>query len=278
MAYDDYATLTVRLKEGVAFVTIGHPPLNVLDQTLGGDLARFHAEVREDAGVRVIVFESADPDFFIAHGDMRSVLSPDLLEQLAQTEPGTLNPLTTLFEGYRTLPQVTIAKVAGRARGAGNEFLLSLDMRFAARERALFGQPEVHLGMFPGAGGTQYLPRLTGRSRALEVILGSDAFDADLAERYGWINRALPADELDGYVERLALRIASFPTEAVSLAKRSVDSVTLPLQEGLRIEDELIRQVFAGPAVTQRMRAALDAGAQTREGELDLEGLLERHL
>lgn len=273
MAYD-FDTLAVRVEDGVACVAIDHPPLNLLDGRLAGDLSAFAAVVRADPEVRVIVFESADPDFFVAHGDLSVVEQPEVLATLTAQEPGTLAPLATLFEAIRTLPQVTIGKVAGRARGAGAEFLLALDLRFAARRTALFGQPEAALGLFPGAGGTQHLPRLTGRARALEIILGGAAFDADLAERYGWINRALPAAELDAFVAGLARRIASRPAEAVALAVRAVDASALPLEEGLLLEDALIRQVFTSPEALTRMKAALAAGVQTRPVELDLEAVL----
>jgi enoyl-CoA hydratase/carnithine racemase len=269
MGYE-YDTLTVRVKEGVAFVAIDNPPINLLDMALVVDLDRFNTDVRDDGAIRVIVFESANPEFFLAHGDMRLIVDPDALAQYAA------GPGIELYQRYRSLPQVTIGKVAGRARGGGNEFLLTLDMRFAATGRAWFGQPEVSLGIFPGSGGTQHLPRLTGRARALEIILGSDVFDADTAERYGWINRALPADELDGYVERLASRIAAYPPAAVDAARQAVEAAALPLAEGLKVEGELLWPVFTSPTANERFTAALAAGAQTRDGELDLEELLDR--
>jgi enoyl-CoA hydratase/carnithine racemase/SAM-dependent methyltransferase len=266
----EYDTLTVRLKEGVAFVAIHNPPINLLDTALVADLDRFNTDVRDDEAIRVIVFESADPEFFIAHGDMRLVADPDALAQYAA------GPGVGLYQRYRSLPQITIGKVAGRVRGAGNEFLLTLDMRFAAIGHAWFGQPEVSLGIFPGGGGTQQLPRLMGRARALEVILGSDVFDAGTAERYGWINRALPPDDLDGYVDRLASRIASYPQAAVAGARKAIDAAAHPLEDGLKAEGELLWPVFTSPAAAARSTAALAAGAQTRDGELDLEGLLSQ--
>jgi enoyl-CoA hydratase/carnithine racemase len=271
MGYE-YDTLTVRVKEGVALVTIDHPPINLLDLALLVDLDRFNTDVRDDDTIRVIVLESANPEFFLAHGDMHLVTDPDALAAYAA------GPGIELYQRYRSLPQVTIAKVAGRARGGGNEFLLTLDMRFAATGRAWFGQPEVSLGILPGGGGTQHLPRLTGRARALEVILGSDVFDAETAERYGWINRALPADELDGFVERLASRIASYPSAAVAAAKKAVEAAALPLDDGLKAEGELLWPLFTSPTAVERFTAAVAAGAQTRDGELDLEGLLDRAL
>jgi len=266
----EYDTLTVRLKEGVAFVAIDNAPVNLLDTALIADLDRFNTDVRDDEAVRVIVFESANPEFFLAHGDMRLVVDPEALARYAA------GPGIGLYQRYRSLPQITIGKVAGRVRGAGNEFLLTLDMRFAAIGRAWFGQPEVSLGIIPGGGGTQQLPRLTGRARALEAILGSDDFDAATAERYGWINRALPPDDLDGHVGRLASRIASYPRAAVTAARKAVDASALPLEDGLKAEGELLWPVFTSPTAVERFTAALAAGAQTRDGELDLEGLLSQ--
>lgn len=272
MAYDDYRTLSVRVLDGVATIDIDHPPINLVDADLVADLDRFNTEVRADAAVRVIVIGSANPDFFMAHGDMRLVTDPALLAEYAA------GPGPGLHERYRTLPQVTIGKIAGRARGAGNEFLLTLDMRFAAQERASFGQPEVSLGIFPGGGGTQYLPRLAGRARALEVILGSDRFDAETAQHYGLINRAMPAAGLDDFVARLAQRIASYPPDAVAIAKKAVDAAELPLEEGLQAEATLLWPLFTGPTAQDRFGRALAAGAQTADGELGLESLIDAHL
>ncbi|WP_109522818.1 MULTISPECIES: enoyl-CoA hydratase/isomerase family protein [Nocardia] len=264
-----YDTLRVRVAHGVAFVSIDNPPINLLDTALVADLDRFATEVAADDAIRVIVLDSADAEFFIAHGDMRLIVDPDALARFVE------GPGAGLHGRFRALPQVTIAKITGRVRGGGNEFLFALDMRFAARDAAWFGYPEVSLGIFPGGGGTQYLPRLGGRARALEAVLGADLFDADTAERYGWINRALPAAELDHYVDRLATRIASYPAEAVAAARRAVDAASLPIEEGSKVEAELLWPVFTGATAIERTAAALAAGAQTRDGELDLERVLE---
>ena len=169
---------------------------------------------------------------------------------------------------------MTIAKLAGLARGGGSELAMALDMRFAAVGRSGLAQFETLTGIIPGGGGTQYLPRLVGCPRALEAILGGGLFDAELAERYGWINRALPAGELDGFVDALARRIAALPSGVVAAAKSAVDGAVGPLPEGLSEENELLGRVFQEPVAGERTRAALEAGAQTREGERDLEGLL----
>lgn len=274
-SYQDYSALHITLDQGLATVTIGHPPLNVLDLALITELMRFVATVRDDEQVRVIVFQSADPDFFIAHGDMNFIADPaSLAAFMGAAAPSPLNPMQELHEQLRTLPQVTIAKISGLARGGGNEFLLALDMRFAAIGRTGLAQPEVLMGIIPGGGGTQYLTRLVGAPRALEAILGTALFDAELAERYGWINRALPADELDQFVDTLARQIARLPVGVAAAAKAAVQAAALgPLQEGLATENQLMGGLFQLPATIERTRQALAAGAQTREGERDLEGL-----
>ncbi len=275
--YADYTALRIGIQNGVAYVTIDHPPLNMLDAVLMTELNRFASVVRDDAQVHVIVFQSADPEFFIAHGDMNFVNNPDSFTQLVlgDDDGAPLNPMQKLHERFRTLPQVTIGKLAGLARGGGSEFLMALDMRFAAIGKAGLGQFEVLTGIIPGAGGTVYLPRLVGRARALEVILGAALFDAQQAERYGWVNRALPADELDKFVDTLARRIASLSPGVASAAKTAVNAAEGSIEDALSEQNVLLGKVFTAPAAVERTRAALKAGAQTRTGERDLEGLLK---
>src|SRR5437870_1744250 len=272
MAYDDYGCLHVRCDRGVAFVTIDHPPVNLLDRALMRELDRIGREIEADDAVRVVVFESADPEFFIAHADVA------LIERLPTDvpKPTTLGFFHTMVERFRTMPKATIGKIEGRARGGGSEFLLSLDLRFGALGRVVLAQPEVALGIIPGGSGTQRLPRLVGRARALEVILGCEDVPAELAERWGWLNRALPPAELGPFVERLALRIASFPAEAIALAKAAVNAAELPTVEGLLEEAHYFNQSLATRAAQERMQRFLALGGQTREVELDLGGLVER--
>ncbi|WCB95321.1 putative enoyl-CoA hydratase echA8 [Baekduia alba] len=271
---DNYATLSVALDAGVATVTVDHPPVNLLDAALTGDLDAFVTAVAEDPAVRVVVLRSADPEFFLAHGEMGMVADEEVLAMLADLPSGSLNPLQLLGQRFRALPQVTIAEIAGRARGGGAELAMAFDMAFAALDDTRLALPEVSLGMIPGGGGTQRLPRLTGRARALEAILGGDAFDAATAERYGWINRALPADELRPFVDRFARRIASYPAAAIAAATDAVDASALPLETGLATENELVCGVFGLPETARRTLAVLAAGAQTRDGERDLEALV----
>src|SRR5688572_26851528 len=220
MATPDYTTLSIARARGIATVTLDHPPMNLLDLALMTDLERLARELEADTDTRAVVFLSANPDYFIAHADV------SLIQRLPSEVPPKSEELSffhQMVERYRTLPCATIAAIEGRARGGGSEFLLSLDMRFGAVGRAILSQPEVALGILPGGSGTQPLPRLIGRGRALEAILGCEDFAAQVAERYGWINRALPAAELRPFVYALAQRIASFPREAIVLAKRAVD-------------------------------------------------------
>ncbi len=272
MTDDGYAALRIATDRGIARVTIDHPPLNLLDATLVVELDRAGRALAADDAVRVVVVDSADPDFFIAHADVRGMVGRG---DAHAERRGRLSRFDEMTERWRTMPKATIAVIAGRARGGGSEFALALDMRFAARETAVLAQPEVALGIPPGGGGTQRLPRLAGRGRALEAILGAADFDAETAERYGWVNRALPVAELDVFVDRLAARIASFPAPAVAAAKAAVDAGEAPTADGLREEHRLLRRALASPEATAAMEAFLAAGGQTRDYERDLGARLE---
>jgi enoyl-CoA hydratase/carnithine racemase len=263
MPYDDYRALRVEVEAGVARVTFDHPPLNLLDATLIGELIRLGPELERDSDVRVVVLQSADPEFFIAHADVA------LIERLPQDAPPTAEPslFQQMVERFRTMPKATIALIEGYCRGGGSELALSCDMRFAALGKAVLGQPEVALGILPGGSGTQRLPRLCGRGRALEIVLGCEDFPADLAERYGWVNRALPPHELGPFVERLAARIASFPAEAISEAKAALLAGEPPWQAGLVAETDAFNRLLALPEARARMQGFLAAGGQTRELE-----------
>ena len=274
-SYPDYSTLRVTEESGVARVTIDNPPMNLLDAALMTDLKDFVARVGADRRIRVVVFESADPEYFCAHGDSNFVSEPETFAALAEGVAATTNPMQALHESVRHLPQLTIGKIAGFARGGGHELLLSMDMRFAAIGRAGVAQPEALLSIMPGGGGTQYLTRLAGRSRALEIILGGALFDAELAERYGLVNRALPADELDEFVDTLARRVAGLAPGVIEGVTAAVDAAHGPLADGLRIENEHMTELFT-PAAADRTLQLLEHGLQTREGERDLEGILNR--
>src|SRR5499427_1750897 len=228
MAYEGYSCLKVRIDRGAAFVTIDHPPINLFDLPLMQEIDRIGRELEADDAVRVVVFDSADPDFFIAHADVGLI---QRLPTEPPPKPTSLGFFHAMVDRFRTMPKATIAKIEGRARGGGSEFVLSLDLRFGALGRAILAQPEVALGIIPGGSGTQRLPRLIGRARALEVILGCTDVPAELAERWGYLNRALPPEQLHSFVDALARRIASFPADAIALAKRAVNAAELPTVE-----------------------------------------------
>jgi len=261
---DAYQCLKIRIDRGVCFATIDHPPINLCDVALMQEIDRIGREIEADPDVRVVVFDSADPDFFIAHADV------SLIQQLPDNAPprGTeLSFFHAMVDRFRTMSKVSIAKIEGRARGGGSEFVLSLDMRFAALGKAVLGQPEVALGILPGGSGTQRLPRLCGRGRALEIVLGCQDFPADVAERYGYINRALPPHELGRFVDELAYRIASFPVEAVALAKGLVNSAEQGVLDGLLDEAHAFNLTLGTDEAKRRMAGFLAGGGQTREME-----------
>ena len=271
-----YTSINVQKENGIARVVIDNPPLNLLDAALLPDLDAFITEIADDATTKVIIFESANPEFFVAHGDMSFVDDPEAAAAAIQIAGDqALNPMLRLHERLRQLPQITIGKLVGLARGGGSELLLAMDMRFAAIETAGLAQMEAAIGIIPGGGGTVYLPRLVGRARALEIILGARLFDAPTAERYGLINRALPVAELDGFVDRLARRIATLAPGVVSGAVQVIDTALSSYEDGLKAEDEVLFGLFARPAATALTNAARAAGAQTRDGELGLEALLD---
>lgn len=224
-----YTTLRTAIDHGVATVTFDNAPLNLVSPTMIAELSQLFEAIRIDDAVRAVVFESANADFFIGHADLNLFLGA---RSMVPPKANTLNPLQALLETLRTLPKATIAMLDGRAVGIGPEFLTSCDMAFAS-ERSVMLQFEVAMGVLPGATGSQRLPRLLGRMRALELILGCDEIDADLAERYGLINRALPQAELKPFVTRLARRIATFPAQAIALNKVAVDAADeLPIHIG----------------------------------------------
>jgi enoyl-CoA hydratase/carnithine racemase len=269
MVYGDYQLIRVAVEGGICRATIDHPPINLLDVPLIGEIGRLIEEVAADDDVRVLIVDSADPDFFIAHADVELILG------LPTDDVGLhdgLSPFHAVMERFRTLPKATIAVIEGIARGGGSEWALSFDMRYAALGKARLGQPEVAMGIIPGGGGTQRLPRLVGRGRALEVILGCMDIDAATAEAWGYVDRALPPDDLRPFVDKLAARIASFPSGAIANAKRAVDAALdasgNDVATGLRIEDQLFRETLAQPTARQRLRAVIERGAQTREFEL----------
>lgn len=268
----NFSKLSLSHAKGVLTITLNNPPVNVLDVASMSEISRLLRALRDDPDTRVLVFQSADPEFFIAHVDMTLIDEPHAFDELARNAPEGLNPFQAFGELLRSQPQVTIVKLAGLARGGGAEFVAAADMAFAAEGRAGLAQCEALMGITPGGGATQYLTNRMTRGRALEMILGADLIDAATAERYGWINRALPASELDDFVERLAHNIAALPEGVIAAAKQAMPAADL--REGFYREHEAWAGLFERPAAERLIRDGLKAGAQTKVGERNLEGLL----
>ena len=274
----DYAPLGllhVNIEDMVAFVTIDAPPMNVMVRDLFVQLAKFSAMVAEDDDVRAVVLRSDDPDFFIAHFDV-SLISTFPFETPAE-KPTELSGFHLMCETYRTMPKPTIAEIAGRVGGGGNELAMSCDMRFGAIGNTVINQMEVPLGILPGGTGTQRLPRLVGRGRAMEIILGGVDIDAVTAESWGLLNRALPPDELRPFVTAFAKRLASFPPVAVAAAKASIANAdTMGLHDGMLEEAFLFQTTLRDPEARRRMERFIEVGGQTRDGEKNLIETLDK--
>lgn len=246
-------------------VTIDNPPLNLFDPELSDELESLIARLEADPEVKVVVFDSASADYFMAHIDLARVGELSL-----KPGPTGLSPWPDVALRLQRAPFVTIGVLRGRARGVGSEFLLALDMRFASRERAVLSQIEVGCGLIPGGGGLERLPVLIGRARSLEAIVGAEDFDADTAERYGWVNRALPDAELDAFVERFARRIASFERPAIAAAKTAVNRMLgLPEPTDTVASQNAFFQLASAPAARDRIGELLQRGLQ-QPGDFEL--------
>lgn len=258
-------TVAVRRRTAAYWrVTFDNPPLNLLDPDLLRALQDLTTRLETDDDVKVVVFDSADPEFFLAHLDL---LRAD--ETTAPPGPTGLPPWPDVARRLAHAPCITVAAIRGRARGAGSELALALDVRFASRERAVFGQPEIGYGAIPGGGGLERLHGLAGRARALEIVVGGEDFDADTAERYGWINRAVPDAELDAFVERFATRVERFDRGAIVAAKRlltELGGVSTPA--GLATADAVCRELQQRPEAQHRIAALFARGLQER-GDLE---------
>src|ERR1700751_2135293 len=206
-----------------------YSPFNILDATIFEGLQDLLVRMDASENLRVVAFESANPDFYLAHFDLTGKTG----NIATAVGPSGLPILMDTFVRLTKSPVVSIAKIRGCVRGGSSEFVLACDMRFASRENTRLGQPEVGVGLHPGGGGAERLPNPVGRGRALEIVLGGNDFDGDTAERYGYINRALADAELDGFVDALARRIASFDRRAIAAAKTLVNQVSLPSSDQL---------------------------------------------
>ncbi len=223
-------------------VTFSNPPINMFDPTTIDELGPLMTDLEADPSVKAVVFQSANPDFFVAHLDVAK----------AAQRPEVLGLWRDFVLRLSSTPVVSIAKIRGRARGIGNEFVLACDMRFAGRQSALFGNPEVGVGLVPGGGALEWLPRLVGRSRALEIVLSADDFDADIAERYGWVNRTLDDAALDSFVDALARRLASFDRETLAAAKAQINRFGTPTATELQSSIDVLFSTLASPSAQAR--------------------------
>jgi enoyl-CoA hydratase/carnithine racemase len=239
-------------------VVFDYPPFNIVDATIFQGLQDLLARMDASPSLRVVVFESANPEFYLAHFDLTGKTG----NITTAVGPSGLPILTDTFVRLTRSPAVSIAKIRGCVRGASSEFVLACDMRFASRENTLLGQPEVGVGVHPGGGGTERLPHLVGRGRALEIILGANDFDGDTAERYGYVNRALPDAELDAFVDALARRIASFDRRAIAVAKNLINQVSLPSADHLLDALNSFQTALTWTETQQRIEALLERGLQ----------------
>lgn len=266
MTLGAFETLNVRQEGGVVFAEIAAPPMNLLGPELVRDLVSLIQRAEADDTARVLVFTSADPDYFISHVDLNRVT-----EYRAEAAKLTGEASIGLMFRYLSASRlVSIAQIEGRVRAAGSEFVLACDMRFAARESAIFCQFEPAFGQLPGGGAAQHLTRLMGRARALEVMLSAQDYDAELAERYGWINRALPAAALGEFVNSLAHRIARFPAPGHVVVKDRVNAIALAPVEAFRRDSDLFGEEVRTPDAQRLIAVALKHGLQTRDAELAL--------
>jgi enoyl-CoA hydratase/carnithine racemase len=231
-----------RTQAGRWTITFNNPPINMFVPATIVELGALMTDLEADKSVKVVVFQSANPDFFIAHLDVGK----------AAERPDVLGLWRNLVLRLSSAPVVSIAKIRGRTRGIGNEFVLACDMRFASRQKALFGNPEIGVGLVPGGGALEWLPRVVGRSRALEIVLSGDDFDADIAERYGWVNRTLDDSDLDSFVDALARRLTSFDRETLAAAKAQLNRFGTPTATELQSSNDMFFSTLASPAAQAR--------------------------
>jgi enoyl-CoA hydratase/carnithine racemase len=238
-------------------VTLDHPPLNIFGPETIPQLNEIVTALESDKHVKVVVFDSAVEGYFLTHYDFLAKL-----EDTTRLPPGPtgLQPLPDMLVRLSRAPVVSIASIRGRATGVGSELALACDMRFASREKAILSQFEVGAGVVPGGGPMARLPRLIGRGRALEVLLGADDIPGDLAERYGYVNRSLPDSDLDAFVDGLATRIASFDKQAIGETKRFVDVASLPPDFEIAPEWDVCFASIMRPAAQKRIQALMARG------------------
>jgi enoyl-CoA hydratase/carnithine racemase len=266
-----FETITVLVDGPVLLAEIVAPPINLLGPELVRDLVSLIQRAEADDARKVLVFKSGDPDFFISHVDLTRV--PQYRQEAAKLTG--VPSIALLFRHLSSSRLVTIAQIEGRVRSGGSEFVLACDLRFAARETAVFAQFEAAFGQIPGGGATQHLTRLMGRARALEVLLSAEDYDAELAERYGWINRAMPASALGAFVQALAQRIGRYPAAGLLAIKDRVNAIALAPADEFRRDSDLFAEEVGNIETQRRIQAAMSRGLQTRQAEIDLATILD---
>ena len=261
MKYDKFTTFSVEIEEAIAWVTFDYPPVNIQGLPMLADLDMLAQKLEAYRTVKVVVFQSANPEIFVSHADTEFL--KDMSGTAVSRHEVRLLDLQRVLERISKLPQATIAKIEGFARGGGHEFALACDMRFAARGKAKFMQMEVGMGILPCGGGASRMARQTGLGRALEIILGAQDFDADQAEAYGTVNKALDPQEIGPYVEALAKRIALWAPESINACKQAVyASIDEPIEEALKTEAYWLYQATSQTPALKRFAWADDQGAQ----------------
>ena len=234
------------------------PPFNIVDADIFQALKELLLRMDTNHSLRVVVFESAIPEFYLAHFDLTGKIGNIMTAVGASGLPVLMDTFVRITKS----PVVSLAKIRGCVRGVSSEFVLACDMRFASRENTRIGHPELGVGLHPGGGGTERLPDLVGRGRALEIVLSANDFDGETAERYGYVNRALPDAELDGFVDALARRIASFDRRALAAAKNLVNHVSLPSADRLLDAFTSFGTALTWPEAQHRIQAVLERGLQ----------------
>ncbi|SEJ65843.1 Enoyl-CoA hydratase/carnithine racemase [Sphingobium sp. AP50] len=270
MTYRSYDFLAVEQVGRVVIATVNNPPFNLVTAALMEALIGLSEELTSDPEALVFVLKSANPDFFLAHFDIERILELPSDGAAKRPQAGE-SAYHAMCERFRSMNKITIAQIEGRVGGVGSELVMNFDMRFGVIGKTLVNQMEVPLGILPGGTGTQRMQHLMGRARTLEVILGGRDLDAETAERWGYLNRALAPGEIETYVAMLAQRIASFPINAVRYAKAAVDAARLGEQEGLLEEVLLFRQLLRTQEARENMTRFLKIGGQTMAGELEID-------
>jgi len=249
--------------------SINYPPFNLLGPEFFQGLWDLVQDVEAEPNLKVLVFDTAIPEFFVSHYD---------LQRAPSIPPELLAKWTSVMVKLGTLPVITVAAIRGRIRGAGSEFALACDIRFGSKEKAILSHPEVSFGLLPGGGGIELLPRQVSRGRMLEMICGSDEFDAETAAQYGWINRAVPDADFESFVDRFAHRVAGWDKAALSMAKKLTnDRYGVPREEHIVESLQGMAQLWSNPVTQKRMQTLVENGLEKdKEVELNLASFMAK--